>query len=286
MSYAPSQDEIKQIANSFLLAAPPGEFFEVVSDVRGLLQDDSIINDTAPTTFRKWNTDQMLQVRSPNGGHEVLITQYGEVNENEYLDPKGKLVIQFDHIRQEVVGSRPIAGELDSSVEDFRSAFDEQAQEYANEHYINGGTTVYGAKKAGDHQIRICISASKFNPNSFWTGRWRSDWACTFKPGSGQIKIEGLIKINVHYYEDGNVQLSSETKKSIQVNSGDAATAASNALKAIRRIEAEFQQTLNDNYTAMSDTTFKALRRQLPINRELVQWEKLGQYKLGASTKQ
>lgn len=282
MSYEVSEDEIKQIANSFLLASPPGEFMEVVTDVRGLLADDSIINDTAPATFREWNTDQMLQVKSPAGNHEVLISKFGEVNDSEYLDPRGGVVVQFDHIRQQVVGSRGIAGELDGSIENYRSAFDAAAAQYVSEHYQNGATTIYGSKQGGDTVIRVCISASRFNPNNFWNGRWRSIWTCTFK-GSGAIQLQGNIKVNVHYYEEGNVQLTTDTTKSGNANGGDAQTAATNAIKAITRIETDFHNTLEQSYTSMSDTTFKALRRNLPITRELIQWEKIGSYKMGPS---
>jgi hypothetical protein len=38
-------------------------------DVRTLLPDEKLINDTAPATFREYNTDQMLRV--PNGDHQV-----------------------------------------------------------------------------------------------------------------------------------------------------------------------------------------------------------------------
>jgi len=165
MSYEVSEDEIKQIANSFLLASPPGEFMEVVTDVRGLLADDSIINDTAPATFREWNTDQMLQVKSPAGNHEVLISKFGEVNDSEYLDPRGGVVVQFDHIRQQVVGSRNISGELDQSIESYRSAFDAAAAQYVSEHYQNGATTIYGSKQGGDTVIRSAFLL----PNSILT---------------------------------------------------------------------------------------------------------------------
>ena len=53
-------------------------------DVRGLLSDDSLINDTAPATFREWNTDQMLQVKSPKGNHEVCIQN--QVNEFQFCE--------------------------------------------------------------------------------------------------------------------------------------------------------------------------------------------------------
>jgi capping protein alpha len=70
------------------------------ADVRGLLPDESILNDSAPATFREYNTDQMLQVQSPGNPHKFLITKFGEVGNGEYLDPRGRQVVQFDHIRQ------------------------------------------------------------------------------------------------------------------------------------------------------------------------------------------
>jgi len=277
-------EEIIQIANSFLLAAPPGEFMEVVTDVRGLLSDDSLINDTAPATFREWNTDQMLQVKSPKGNHQVLISKFGEVNDAEYLDPRGNCVIQFDHIRQEVVGNRAIEGELDRSVEDFRKAFDNVAHEYLEEHYINGGCTVYGGKQGGQTNITVAISSSKFNPNNFWNGRWRSVWQCTFSAG-GKVSLKGTIRINVHYYEDGNVQLVSKTEKSGSSNGGDANATAKEALRQIKGIEAEFQAALEQSYNVMGDTTFKALRRTLPITKKRIDWDmrRIQALKMGSS---
>ena len=74
--------------------------FSSIQDVRGLLSDESIINESAPSTFREYNTEQMLQVQSPGGNHKVLITKQGEVGHGEYLDPRGNKVISFDHLRQ------------------------------------------------------------------------------------------------------------------------------------------------------------------------------------------
>jgi len=65
-----SNKEIVEIVPGFLLNSPPGEFMEVVTDVRGLLSDEAIINSSAPATFREYNTDQMVEVNS-SGGHKV-----------------------------------------------------------------------------------------------------------------------------------------------------------------------------------------------------------------------
>jgi len=276
-----SQAEIIQIANSFLLHSPPGEFMEVVTDVRGLLgSQDHLINASAIQTFGKWNTDQMLQVTSPNGGHQVLITKYGEVSESEYLDPRGKCVLKFDHIKQQLQSHRAAGGEIDSDVEPYRSAIDDAAQNYAGEHYVNGGCTVYGIKDGGNHQVTICISSSKFKPSNFWNGRWRAVWTAVFRP-NGEVKLEATIRVNVHYYEDGNVQLSTNTKKKTTVQGGNASVTAANIFKAIAKIETEFHNSLEQSYNTMGETTFKALRRVLPITRQKIDWNKIRNMRVG-----
>jgi len=279
---AVTEEEIVAIANNFLLSAPPGEFLEVVTDVRGLLADDSLINDTAEATFSKWNTDQMLQVVSPNGGHQVLITKYGEVSDREYVDPRGKCVIVFDHIRQELSSSRALSGELDNSVEDLRSAVDDQISSYVSDHYPNGGVTVYAAKEGGSSKVTICSTSSRFNPANFWNGRWRSIWECTV--GSKSVELKGTIYVNVHYFEDGNVQLNTEFKKTLSADGGSSAKAAENIAKVIKKCETEFQNALDSSYQTMGETTFKALRRVLPITRQKVDFPKImfGTYKVGA----
>ena len=49
----------------------------------------------------------------------------------------------------------------------------------------------------------------------FRNGRWRSVW--TIREEGGQAEITGILKVQVHYYEDGNVQLvsSKEIKDTI-----------------------------------------------------------------------
>jgi len=269
-----SEEEIVDIANNFLLMSPPGEFMEVVTDVRALLPNESLINESAPKTFREYNTEQMIQVESPGNQHKVLITKYGEVSDGEYLDPKGNQVITFDHIKQEVTGKRGIdAGELDSSLEGLRSAFERAAFDYVSQHYPHGTTTVY----AKDGQIIVCISSARFNPQNFWNGRWRSVW--TFSSG----ELVAHFKIVVHYYEDGNVQLNTDTTQKTNVSeSGNPDAVAKAALAAIAKIEQNYQSALDSSYQTMGDTTFKALRRALPITRTKIDWNKIKNYKVGA----
>jgi len=268
----PTEDELVDIANNFLLRSPPGEFMEVVTDVRALLPNESLINESAPRTFREYNTEQMVQVDSPGNSHKVLITKYGELADGEYLDPKGNQVILYDHIKQEVTGKRAISGgELDSSLEPLRTAFEKHASEYVAQHYPHGTTSIYGK----DGKIVICISSAKFNPHNYWNGRWRSVW--TFGDG----ELVGHFKIVVHYYEDGNVQLNTDTTQKVSLSdSGSPDAVATAALKAITKAEQTYQQSLDTSYVTMGDTTFKALRRALPITRTRIDWAKIKNYKM------
>jgi len=274
-----SKDEIVEIVTSFLLNSPPGEFMEVVTDIRGLLEDDSILNESAPNTFREYNTDQMVPVQVPGQTHEALITKDGEVKPGEYVDPRSKQVILFDHIRNEVTGSRPAAAaEIDASVESFRDAVDKAMQQYQADHYKTGATSVFGKQEGGKNVIVVCVSSSKFNPRNYWNGRFRSRWVCSFA-NNGEVTLTGLVRINVHYYEDGNVQLLSSTPVAAKCPGGDAKKTAEEIVKAIKKAESTFSSELDAMYNTMGDTTFKALRRALPITRTKIDWEKIRNFK-------
>jgi capping protein alpha len=270
----PTEEELIDIANNFLLSSPPGEFLEVVTDVRALLPRENLLNDSAPRVFKEYNTEQMIQVESPNHNHKVLISKYGELSDNEYLDPKGNQVIQFDHIKQEVKGTRAIGSDdIESGLESLRAAFEKHAFEYVQNHYPHGTTTVY----AKDGAIVVAISAARFNSNNFWNGRWRSVW--TFSGGD----LTGHLKICVHYYEEGNVQLNTDTTQKLSSpEQSNVDATASAAVKAIQKAEQSFQQSLDQSYSTMGDTTFKALRRKLPINQSKIDWNKIRLHKIGS----
>ena len=57
------------------------------------------------------------------------------------------------------------------------------------------------------------------------------------------------------------------------------------ALKSIAGVESEFHNSLETSYRKMSDTTFKALRRQLPVTRTKIDWNKISTYRLAGDLK-
>jgi len=89
--------------------------------------------------------------------------------------------------------------------------------------------------------------------------------------------LTGTLSVDVHYYEDGNVRLSTSKSVTLSPKSSD----ASDVVRSLATAEKSYQEELNRAFAGLSDGAFKALRRQLPVTRQKVDWEKASSYRLG-----
>ena len=86
--------------------------------------------------------------------------------------------------------------------------------------------------------------------------------------------------MDVHYYEDGNVRLTT-TKKVPETSIAGGDRRAADVVREITRLERRYQEELNRGFTELSETSFKELRRYLPVTRQKIEWEKVGGYRAG-----
>lgn len=94
---------------------------------------------------------------------------------------------------------------------------------------------------------------------------------------SESTTVSGKILVDVHYYEDGNVALNTNKPINIAIPS----ISAESIISRIAAAERDYQEELNRAFVQMAEGAFKNLRRQLPITRQKVEWEKVGGYRLG-----
>lgn len=173
--------------------------------------------------------------------------------------------------RRLVVSYHPLSGALRADNIRRKSLY-KSLSPHAREHYPAGAIGIFPYDS--DASIAILTVSSKYSPSNFWNGRWRSSYSLS--PSSGTLT--GLIQVDVHYYEDGNVRLITSKKLDLKVGSDPS---AAEVVKAIAVAERKYQEELNRGFAGLSEGAFKGLRRQLPVTRQKVEWEKVGSYRVG-----
>lgn len=177
--------------------------------------------------------------------HKVVLSNFNEV-EGRFFDPRSKQSFLYDHVQGFPSDLRPWVH--DEFSEPWRSALEIEWTNYCTEHYQDGACSVFSSSQTIDNTIQTislnaCLSGHQLQPRKFWNGRWRSIWTIILEPSKKdqKAKLTGLIKLHVHYYEDGNVQLvgSRDCKDEIIVTSPE--KFASDVVAAVERLENAYQ---------------------------------------------
>ncbi|KAK4166479.1 F-actin-capping protein subunit alpha [Cladorrhinum sp. PSN259] len=257
------------IVSSFVEGAPPGELADVIADIKSLtISEPNLISELGPA-FEKYNEEQFATVKLPGSSQSVIISSHSSLGNGRYYDVESSSSFAFDHATQKAsaVESYVLEGEQKDLVKSILKTL----STYVTEHFPNA---TYGAYPIeNDSKVAVIIVANKYSPNNFWNGRWRSLYI--FDPSSSSL--EGSLKVDVHYYEDGNVRLLTSKPVSTTAASGTGA----GIVKEISAAEKKYQEELNRSFTTLSEGAFKALRRQLPVTRQKIEWDKVASYRLG-----
>ncbi|KAG5456968.1 MAG: hypothetical protein BJ554DRAFT_3142, partial [Olpidium bornovanus] len=234
--------------------------------------NDATLQSYIVPALRQYNTEQLSTVTLPGADYEqVVISKYNQLEEDVFVDPRSKkkftldqaLLVSLREVRSvwsfqwrkveasdpsRYAGSCTLLRQTTSSIEnvelgefdELRSAVDDAAQKYIREHYPKGAVSAFSA---GDEKVVVCIVASKYNPNNFWSVR-----AELYYPADK--KLCGRMHGKVHYYEDGNVQFEAAKEDltfSIE-SDGDHATTAKEIFQAVTKAETKFQNAVNESF--------------------------------------
>lgn len=273
------------MVSSFLLHAPPGEFPEVLDDVKGIVRDEQLIEEQVAKVLPKYTKSQLTPIKLDGSELAVILSKFNDIGNGRFVDPRTKKSFQYDCLTGTT--SDFSDWQPDAGAESWRSALENEWTSYSVEHYHEGAGSVFSSFKDDTVTLNACLEGHQFQPKKFWNGRWRSMWTLTFNPAKDkQVELVGLIKLHVHYYEDGNVQLVSSRHCDQIINLTKPEQVAKDVVDTVKKFESDYQRAISENYQTMSDTTFKALRRPLPVIRSKIEWNKLMGYKIGSELKQ
>jgi len=273
-----TDEEKLGIVRHFLLSAPPCQFEEVLADVKALVPESLLTHEFLDKTARLHNLKYGCVVLSPKKAKpgksekKSLLCEAGEIDENHYLDSKSGIVFAANHISKKIAASDIDSPENPASIVPQKKAIESKLEEYVSQRYIAPDSAGAVYFKSGN-ELTICIVGEKANLRNFWSGKWSSTWSVVLDTDNGACTIEGRVAIKVHYFEDGNVQMTSKRKfdgKHITISQDT--DLGVEILKHIEDCESSIQSGLHDMYNNMNDVTFKAMRRTLPVTRTKMDW--------------
>jgi len=198
------------------------------------------------------------------------VSEFNEIEPGRYFDVESASQFSFDHSSQKASNVQSCA--LESKNADLIKSILKSLSAHVTEHFPSlPASGVFPT--SDDSAIAIIIVGNKYSAANYWNGRWRSSYI--YDPSSGVLS--GSIKVDVHYYEDGNVRLLTNRPVNVSLPSAS----GPELVKAIAAEEKKYQEDLNRAFGHLSEGAFKSLRRQLPITRQKIEWDKIGSYRLG-----
>ncbi|KAL0941843.1 2-oxoisovalerate dehydrogenase e1 beta subunit [Colletotrichum truncatum] len=257
-----------ETVSSFVEGAPPGELADVIADIKSLTVSDPELVSSLEPAFEKYNEEQFITVKLPGGSQQVIISSHSSLGDGQYFDVESSTSFSFDHSTQKASNAKSYV--LESANADLIKSTLKSLGPYVKEHFPNAAYGVYPTEN--DSKVAIIIVSNKYSPNNFWNGRWRSLYI--YDPSSDSLG--GSVKVDVHYYEDGNVRLLTSRPTQTSVSGTGAGI-----VKEISTSEKKYQEELNRGFTSLSEGAFKGLRRQLPVTRQKIEWDKITSYRLG-----
>lgn len=266
-----------EAARMFLVQAPLGEFNEVRKAVSKLLDNDALFKQACellPAHFESL----CAPIATGKEPSYVLVSESTRLDHGVYACTRSGNAYTIDYSKKKETGSRELSdGEKEKiGLEDeLRILMEKAVSNYITEHHDKYGK--YSVTKTGD-SYHINIHSDRSRPKHFWSGTWVAKGQLVPSGDEYNLSLETIV--SVHYYEDGNVQMSSTNKEVVKIEMGEAERVAEDTVGALNKFLIDYHSAVSDHMVNMQESTFKQLRRQLPITKTKIEWDKLQAYTL------
>lgn len=277
-----SDDEKRQLVHQLLMQTPPGEFNATFNDVRMLVDNDSIMKQCGKT-YMEYFLEQQTAVDV--GSDKVSLSREGRLPDGSFLAPNSKKLFTFDPMKKEATVTGDYSGP--SEHESLRVAIADQLRGYVKNHYPDGVETVLARTNPETKmpEIIIIIESHSFMQHNFYTANWRESWSLGVDQAAGSAHLKGTAKVQVHYYEEGNVQKVSKKELESTLKFSSEQSLAEELVTVLEKLTNSYQRSIMEMYEKFQSHTFKSLRRALPITHSKMNWEQIATLKIGAELK-
>ncbi|CUS20612.1 LAQU0S01e10594g1_1 [Lachancea quebecensis] len=248
------------IIESIISDAPSGEIQDVVKDLKTIAGNQA--EEAITEAVVHYNIKNLIPIEVNR--ELVIISEYNKKG-SKFFDPVRSIAFSVDHLNRTGMDVESYDQEYTAQ----QKSLYEDLERYASKNFTGDvAYAVYPRDEPDD--VVIFISSTRYSPGNFWNGHWRSSYTYNLK---SQI-LKGTIDIDVHYFEDGNVNF--KFSKDVEDN------AASSAVVSIKTLENEVEAEMSNSFSNLNEKEFKLLRRRLPVTRSKINWGKgIGTYRLG-----
>ncbi|EMP25004.1 F-actin-capping protein subunit alpha-2 [Chelonia mydas] len=266
-----SKEEKVWVICHLLYQAPPGEFCSVFEDLRILVQDDDLMRQEAAQVCAHHNKNNFTLVRIK--GTNVLVTRYNDLGGNRFFDPKNKFSFKFDHLSG-ISNKFQLHRVAWDETELWRTALNSALKAYVNSHFPSGDCSVFRKTLKNRQIFVVCIAGHQYKQLGFWNCLWKGEW--TFSQVPVITQVTGAIHMQVHYFKDANLHMTVCKTVEETLHVIDPAQLAIDFVKLIKTEDNKFHIAMLENFQALTDEIWrKILRRQLPVTRTVINWNKL-----------
>lgn len=257
--------KLNKLVSDLVASAPPGELTGVAEDLNTILDNEqtSLVNNSIETFF-----DENFGVFS----NTFVVSKLNkDQNSSKYIDYVNKKLFNIDVSNQAAIDIES----LERHVE-LPGYFDDlvkKLEQYGDDHFPSTfAFTVIPDVASG--RVHIILIGERLNNENFYTGQWRARYTVT-ETGD----VTGDIKLDIHYFEDGNVRLNFDEKVSESISSVNGGS----IVNLINKVESSTTIKLMETFNDLNQKSFKNLRRLLPVTRSKINWGKaIGNYRLGS----
>ncbi|KAK5626130.1 hypothetical protein RRF57_001845 [Xylaria bambusicola] len=241
-----------------------------VANIKTLtINEPELVSELGPA-FERYNEEQFATVKLPGSSQSVVISTHNSLGDGRYFDPESASSFAFDHTTQQK------ASDVQSYVLDGPQA------ELV---YVVAECDMPGFWGLGErtHSLSFFLgftasipsrTTRKLPSSSCPTSTARTTFGMTTKPLEGSIKAPP-----VHSLRGGAMGLL--TNKSPPSAPGPLGTGRGAIPPKPSQRGKKYQEELNRGFTNLSEGAFKGLRRQLPVTRQKIEWDKVASYRVG-----